>query len=75
MEKARRPFKKHKRNVTELAWQEYLEANGTKGAAIRQAKWQCFEGAIKNVCNEGGKSIWRLAKLAKLKRFLPPTPP
>ncbi len=43
---------RHRRNPTELAWQEYLEANRAKGAAIRQARRQCFEEAIENACKE-----------------------
>ncbi len=70
MEEARRAFKRHRRNPKELAGQEYLEANRAKGAAIREAKGQCFEEAIGNACKEGGKSFWRLAKWAKLKSFL-----
>ncbi len=61
VEEARRAFKRHRRNPTELARQEYLEANRAKGAAIRQAKRQCYEEAIENACKEGGKSFWRLA--------------
>ncbi len=75
VEEARRAFRRHSRNPTELAQQEYLEANRAKGAAIRQAKRQCFEEAIENACKEGGKGFWRLAKWAKSKSFLLPTPP
>ncbi len=75
VEDARRAFRRHRRNPNELARQEYLEANKAKGAAIRQAKRKCFEEAIENVCKEGGKSFWRLAKWAKSISFLPPTPP
>ncbi len=57
VEEARRAFRRHRRNPTELAWQEYLEANRAKGAAIRQAKRQCFEEAIVKACKEGGKSF------------------
>jgi hypothetical protein len=45
------------------------------GAAIRPAKSKSFEEAIESACKEGGKSFWRLAKWAKSKSFLPPTPP
>jgi hypothetical protein len=38
VEEARRAFKRHRRNPTELARQVYLETNKAKGAAIRQAK-------------------------------------
>ncbi len=75
VEEARTAFRRHERNPTELAWHEYFEANRAKGAAIRQAKRQCFEEAIKNACKEGGNSFCRLAKLAKSKSFLPPTRP
>ncbi len=72
---ARRAFRRHRRNPSELAWQEYLEANKAKGAAISRAKRRCFEEAIEKACKEGGKSIWRLAKWAKSKSFLPPALP
>ncbi len=75
MEDARRAFRRHRRNPTELAQQEYLEAHKAKGAAIRQAKRKCFEEAIEYAFKEEGKSFWRLAKWAKSKSFLPPTPP
>jgi hypothetical protein len=75
VEEARRPFRRHRRNPTELAWQEYLEANKVKGAAIRQAKRKSFEEAIESACKEGEKSFWRLAKWATSKSFFPPTPP
>jgi hypothetical protein len=75
VEEARRAFWRHRRNPSHLAWQEYLEANRAKGAAISKAKRQCFEGAIEKVCKEGGKRFWRLAKWAKSKSFLPPTAP
>jgi hypothetical protein len=39
-------------NCTELAWQVYLEADKAKGASIRQAERQCFEGAIENTYKE-----------------------
>jgi hypothetical protein len=75
VEEAGRAFRRHRRNPTELAWQEYLEANRAKGAAIRKATRQCFEEAIENACKEGGTSSWMLAKLAKSKSFLPLTLP
>jgi hypothetical protein len=61
-EKARRALGRHRWNPTELSWQQYLEANRAKGAAIRKAKRQCFEEAIEKACKQGGKSFWRLAK-------------
>jgi hypothetical protein len=48
----RRAFRMHMRNSTELACQEYLEANHAKRAAISKAKRQCFEGVIANACKE-----------------------
>jgi hypothetical protein len=57
VEGARRTFRRHRRNLSELAWQEYLEAIRAKGAAISKAKWRCFEEAIENVCKKGGKSF------------------
>jgi hypothetical protein len=75
VEEARRAFRRRRRNPTELAWQEYLEAKRAKGAAIRQENRQCFEEVIQNVCKEGGKSFWKLAKWAKSKSILPLTPP
>jgi hypothetical protein len=75
VEEARRAFSRHRRNPSEQAWQEYLEANKAKGAAISKAKRRCFEKAIEKASKEGGKSFWRLAKWAKSKSFLPPTPP
>jgi hypothetical protein len=57
VEEASRAFKRQRRNPSELAWQEYREANRAKGAAIRQAEGQCFGGAIENTCTEGGKSF------------------
>jgi hypothetical protein len=74
VEEARRAFRGPRRNSTELAWDECLEANKAKGAAIRQARRQCFKRVIDNACNGGGKSLLRLAKWAKSKGFLPPTP-
>ncbi len=44
---------RHRRNVTELAWQKYLEANKTEGAAISKAKRESFEEAIESARNEG----------------------
>jgi preprotein translocase subunit Sss1 len=38
VEEARRAFRRCRRNPTELAWQEYLEANRAKRAAISKAK-------------------------------------
>jgi hypothetical protein len=57
VEEARRAFRRHRRNPIELAWQEYLEANRAKGAAIREPTNQFFEEAIKKECKEGGKSL------------------
>ncbi len=64
MEEARRAFRRHRRNPSELAWQEYLEANRAKRAAISKAKRWCFEDVIENACKEGGKSFCRLEKWA-----------
>ncbi len=75
VEKARRACRRHRRNPSEITWQEYLEANWAKGAAISKDKRQCFEGAIENASKEGGISIWKLAKWAKSNSFLPLTPP
>ncbi len=75
MEDARRAHRRHRRNPHELAWQEYLEANKAKGAAISKAKKQCFEEVIEKESKEEGKSLWRLAKWAKSKSFLSPAPP
>ncbi len=75
MEEAERALRQHRRNLSELSWQQYLETNKAKEAAISKAKRWSFEEAIENASKEGGKSFWRLAKWAKSKSFLPPTPP
>jgi hypothetical protein len=83
VEEARRAFRRRRRNPTELAWQEYLEANKAKGAAIRQAKRKCFEEAIENACKEVGKSFggWQNGLRQKVSflphhpQFLPSLPP
>jgi hypothetical protein len=75
VEEARRALRRHRRNPSELAWQEYIEACKAKRAAISKAKRQSFDEAIENESKEGGKSFWRLAKWAKSRSFLPPLPP
>jgi hypothetical protein len=75
VEEARRALRQHRRNPSEQTWQEYLEANKAMRAAISKAKRRSFEEAIENASKERGKSFWRLAKWAKSKSFLPPTPP
>ncbi len=75
MEEARRALRRHRRNTSELAWQEYLEACKARRAAISKAKRWSYEEAIENASKERGKSFWRLAKWAKSKSFLPLSPP
>jgi predicted nucleic acid-binding Zn ribbon protein len=60
VEETIRAFRRHRMNPSELAWQDYVEANRAKGAAIRQAKRQCSKEVIEIACKEGGKSFWRL---------------
>jgi hypothetical protein len=48
MEEARSAFRQYRRNLTELAWQEHLEANRATGTTVREAKRQCSEGELKN---------------------------
>jgi hypothetical protein len=73
VEEARRAFRKYRRNLTEVATQEYLLAHKTKVAAISKATRRCFEEAIETASKEAGKSFLRLAKWAKSKSFLPPS--
>jgi hypothetical protein len=61
VEEARRALRRHKRNPSELAWQDYLAACKAKRAAISKAKRLNFEEAIENASKEGGRSYWRLA--------------
>ncbi len=75
VEEVRMALRRHRRNASELTWQEYLEANKANRAAISNAKRRSFEEAIKNASKEGGKSFLRLAKWAKSKSYLLPPPP
>jgi hypothetical protein len=61
VEEARRALRHHRRNLSDLSWQQYIDANKAKRAAISKAKRRCFEEAIENTSKEGGKSFWRLA--------------
>ncbi len=75
VDEARRALRRHRRNPSELAWQEYLEACKAKTAAISKAKRKSFEEVIENASKEGGKSFWRLAKWAKSKSSFLHLPP
>ncbi len=75
VEEARRALRHHRRNLSYLSWLQYLDANKAKGTTISKAKRCCFEEAIENASNAQGKSLWRLAKWAKSKSFLPPNSP
>jgi hypothetical protein len=54
VKEARSALRRHRRNPSELTWQEYLEANKAKRAAISKAKRWSFEEAIENASKEGG---------------------
>jgi hypothetical protein len=62
VEQARGALRRHRRNPSKLTWQECLEANIAKKAAISKAKKRSFEVAIENTSKVGGRSFWRLAK-------------
>ncbi len=53
VKEARRSFRRHRKNLFELARHESPSAKMVKRAAIRQAKKQCFKEANKNLCKKG----------------------
>jgi hypothetical protein len=53
VKEVRRALKRHRRNPSKLNWQEYLEANTAKRAAISKAMRWSFEEAIENALKSG----------------------
>ncbi len=74
MRNARRARRWHKRRPCAKAWRVYLEALNAKGEAIRKAKAVHFKQAVAEAAR-GRRGIWPLAKWAKTRSHLPPTPP
>jgi hypothetical protein len=75
VEDERKAFRRCRWDQSQLAMEEYRAARNAKGAAIKAAKQRSFEEVLENASSDGEKSIWRLAKWAKSKSFLPPAPP
>ncbi len=71
---ARRARRWHKRRPSAEAWREYLKATNVKREAIKKAKAAGFKKAVADTARKS-KGIWPLAKWAKTKSHLPPTPP
>jgi hypothetical protein len=71
---ARRARRWHKRRPCAEAWRVYLEALNAKGEAIKKAKAAHFKQAVAEAAR-GRRGIWPLAKWAKTRSHLPPTPP
>ncbi len=70
----RRARRWHTRRPWAEAWRDYLEALIAKGEAIRKAKAAHFKQAVAEAAR-GRRGIWPLAKWAKTRSHLPPTPP
>jgi hypothetical protein len=83
VEEARRAFRRHRRNSIELAWQESLEANKAKGAAIRQVKKSLLKKKLIMCARKEEKASegWQTGLSQKLSffphhlQFLPSLPP
>jgi hypothetical protein len=71
---ARRARRWHTRCPCADAWRAYLEALNAKGEAIRKAKAVYFKQAVAEAVG-GRRGIWPLAKWAKTRSHLHPTPP
>jgi hypothetical protein len=72
---ARRARRWHTRCPCAEAWRVYLEALGAKREAIMRAKAVHFKQAVADAARGGRRGIWLLAKWAKTRSHLPPTPP
>jgi hypothetical protein len=70
---ARGAGRKHRRMPRAEAWRTYLEALSAKRSAIGKAKAAQFKQAVAEAAR-GRKGIWPLAKWAKERSHLPPTP-
>jgi hypothetical protein len=71
---ARRARRWHTRRPCAEAWRVYLEALCAKGEANKKAKDAHFKQAVAEAAR-GRKGIWPLAKWAKTRSHLLPTPP
>jgi hypothetical protein len=71
---ARQTRRWYKRRPCAEAWRVYLEAANVKREAIKKAKAAHFKQAVANAAR-GRRGVWPLAKWAKTRSHLPPTPP
>ncbi len=63
----------HTRRPCVEAWRVYLEALNAKGGAFKKAKAMHFKQAVAEAARKR-KGIWPLAKWARTRSHLPPTP-